>query len=70
MFNGIHSLAMQQWRDQINGIMPDLMQEPLMSKIRERLERMASGIRGIGPITIDETLMIILEEQSKLKRGF
>ena len=70
MFNGIHSLALQQWRDQINSIAQDLIQEPLMSNIRFKLEQIAGGIKGIGPITIDETLMIILEEQNRFKRGF
>jgi len=70
MLKGIHSSAKSRWIEQVDNVLPELMNEPLACNVRAKLEHIAQTTHGIGPISVDETLVDILEEQSRLKRGF
>lgn len=69
---GIHAQAKNEWMRQIRVRIPYYITNPfpLAMTIRRELEGFANGIRGIGKITIDNTLAYILDEQAKVNRNF
>ena len=70
MLKGVHTNAKSQWLDYLNNVMTDLIDYELPSDILNQLQVAATTITGIGPKTIDETWLYILEEKSKQRRGF